>query len=108
MVTSVACYKSARPFWVVVMSSGTQFVDQVIELDYRYPSEGIRARWAEGFMITSNGASCDQIVFVMSKYRGSEGERQHCIRTPTGPIAKVEEDWKEGLYLTGLAYGRVV
>ena len=108
MVTSVACYKSPRPFWVVVMTSGTQFTDQAIELDYRYPSEGIRCRWAEGMMITAHGASCDQVVFVLSKYAGSDSERQHAIRTPTGPIQKVEEDWKEGLYLTGLAYGRVV
>lgn len=108
MVTSVACYKSPRPFWVVVMSSGTRFSDQIVELDYKYPSESVRARWGDGLMITSHAASCDQIVFVMSRYAGSDAERQHCIRAPTGPIAKVEEDWKDGLYLTGLAYGRVV
>jgi len=108
MITCLACYKSQRPFWVVVMSSGSQFTDQAVELDYKYPSESIRTRWADGMMITAHAASVDQIAFVCSRYHGSDKERQHCIRTPSQPIAKVEGDWKQGLYLTGLAYGRVV
>ncbi len=108
MVTSVACFKSARPFWVVVVSSGTKFTAQAIEMDFKYPSESVRARWKEHMMVTSVAASCDQIVLVLSRYQGSEFERQHCVRTPNSPIKKVEDDWKEGLYVTGLAHGRVL
>jgi hypothetical protein len=108
MVTSVACFKSVRPFWVVVVSSGTRFLSQAVEMDFKYPSESVRARWREHMMVTSVATSCDQIVLVLSRYLGSEYERQHCVRTPNSPIKKVEDDWKEGLYVTGLAHGRVV
>ncbi len=34
--------------WAVVMSRCTEYKDQVIELDFLYPSEGIHRRWDEG------------------------------------------------------------
>ena len=34
--------------WAVVMSRCNEYKDQVIELDFLYPSEGIHRRWDEG------------------------------------------------------------
>lgn len=34
--------------WAVVMSRCNEYKDQVIELDFLYPSEGIHLRWDEG------------------------------------------------------------
>lgn len=107
-ITSLACHKGSRPFWVVFMSMGTRFHEQAVEVDFKYPSDSIRARWRSHYMVTHVATSCDQVAFVLSTYDGSETERQHCVRTPNSPIKKVEEDWKEGLFVTGVAYGRVI
>ena len=34
--------------WTVVMSRSSGFVQQCIELDFQYPSEGIHRRWDAG------------------------------------------------------------
>ncbi len=34
--------------WAVVMSKGTKYVRQVIEMDFQYPSEGIHYNWDKG------------------------------------------------------------
>ena len=56
--------------WAVVMSLNASFVDQVVELDFQYPSEGIHRRWEEGYRITACGATSEQAAFAMSMPRG--------------------------------------
>lgn len=34
--------------WAVVMSRNAGFIDQCVELDFQYPSEGIHRRWDAG------------------------------------------------------------
>ena len=34
--------------WAVVMSRNGGFIDQCVELDFQYPSEGIHRRWDAG------------------------------------------------------------
>ena len=41
--------------WAVVMSRCTEYKDQVIELDFLYPSEGIHRRWDEGKHTVQHG-----------------------------------------------------
>ncbi|GKA32674.1 hypothetical protein Tco_0719041 [Tanacetum coccineum] len=48
--------------WGVVMSRNARFSDQVVELDFLYPSEGIHRRWESGYRITSMAATPDQAV----------------------------------------------
>ena len=76
-VTSMA---TASNRWAVVMSRNAGFVDQVVELDFQYPSEGIHKRWDGGFRITSCGATPDQSAFVLSLPRRRPMES---TRTPT-------------------------
>ncbi|KAK7256338.1 hypothetical protein RIF29_29780 [Crotalaria pallida] len=52
--------------WEIVMSRGAGFSDQVVELDFLYPSEGIHRRWDNGYRITSTAATWDQAAFVLS------------------------------------------
>ena len=44
-VTSMA---TSHTRWAVVMSRNAGFVDQCVELDFQYPSEGIHRRWDAG------------------------------------------------------------
>ena len=44
-VTSMA---TSRTRWAVVMSRNAGFIDQCVELDFQYPSEGIHRRWDAG------------------------------------------------------------
>ena len=43
------------------MSRNAGFVDQCVELDFQYPSEGIHRRWDGGFRITACAATPDQV-----------------------------------------------
>lgn len=47
--------------WAVVMSRNAGFIDQCVELDFQYPSEGIHRRWDGGFRITSCASTPDQV-----------------------------------------------
>ena len=47
--------------WAVVMSRTSGFVDQAVELDFQYPSEGIHKRWDAGCRITACAATHDQV-----------------------------------------------
>ncbi|KAL5724664.1 hypothetical protein ACHQM5_007892 [Ranunculus cassubicifolius] len=51
--------------WAVVMSRNTGFSDQVAELDFLYPSEGIHKRWDSGYRITATAATLDQASFIL-------------------------------------------
>ncbi|KAI3821636.1 hypothetical protein L1987_09205 [Smallanthus sonchifolius] len=55
-----------RNRWAIVMSRGAGFSDQVVELDFLYPSEGIHKRWDAGYRITSTAVTLDQMAFVLS------------------------------------------
>ena len=46
------------------MSRGAGFLDQVVELDFQYPSEGIHKRWDGGYRITAIASTPDQVRFV--------------------------------------------
>ncbi|KAJ0933786.1 hypothetical protein HanRHA438_Chr03g0100101 [Helianthus annuus] len=52
--------------WGIVMSRDTQYSNQVVELDFLYPSEGIHRRWENGYRITSAAATEDQAAFILS------------------------------------------
>lgn len=41
-------------------------LEQCVELDFQYPSEGIHRRWDAGFRITACAATPDQSAFVLS------------------------------------------
>jgi hypothetical protein len=43
------------------MSRGAGYLDQVVELDFQYPSEGIHKRWDAGYRITALAATPDQV-----------------------------------------------
>ncbi|KAK4534713.1 hypothetical protein CDCA_CDCA02G0738 [Cyanidium caldarium] len=92
--------------WLVVMSRGSSYKEQVVELDFGYPSESIHARWDEGYMVTSMACGADMSAYVMSRGH-TVGEEQRCTRTSHGPLHKIRDDWRDGLYITATAFGRV-
>jgi hypothetical protein len=55
------CSAYAAAQWAVVMSRGAGFLDQVVELDFQYPSEGIHKRWDGGYRITALASTSDQV-----------------------------------------------
>nr|GEW57454.1 casein kinase 1-like protein HD16 [Tanacetum cinerariifolium] len=61
---------TAGSCWGVVMSRNIGFYDQVVELDFLYPSEGIHCRWESGYRITSMAATPDQAAFIL-RIRGN-------------------------------------
>ncbi|GJS22336.1 hypothetical protein Tco_0450968 [Tanacetum coccineum] len=52
--------------WGVVMSRNAGFNDQVVELDFMYPSEDIHRRWDNGYRMTSITVTCDQTAHILS------------------------------------------
>eukprot|EP00775_Hariotina_reticulata_P012187 gene12187-12324_t len=105
-VTSMA---TSHTRWAVVMSRNAGFVDQCVELDFQYPSEGIHRRWDAGFRITACAATPDQSAFVLSvPRRRPMDETQETLRTSAFPSSHVKEKWAKNLYIAGIAYGRTV
>ncbi|KAG8375614.1 hypothetical protein BUALT_Bualt10G0118700 [Buddleja alternifolia] len=45
----VTAMATAGSRWAIVMSRGAGFSDQVVELDFLYPSEGVHRRWDAGY-----------------------------------------------------------
>lgn len=37
-----------KPHWAVIVSRGSKYTKQVIEMDFQYPSEGIHYHWDQG------------------------------------------------------------
>ncbi|KAI6671881.1 hypothetical protein NL676_006766 [Syzygium grande] len=114
---------SANGSSLVVMSKGTQYLqqsyklclavpgysDQVVELDFLYPSEGIHRRWDSGYRITATAATWDQAAFVLSiPRRKPTDETQETLRTSAFPSTHVKEKWAKNLYLASVCYGRTV
>ncbi|PPD86751.1 hypothetical protein GOBAR_DD16328 [Gossypium barbadense] len=100
--------------WAIVMSRGAPFSDQVVELDFLYPSEGIHRRWDSGYRITSTAATWDQAAFVLSVPRRKPAdETQETLRTSAFPSTHVkgfflQEKWAKNLYIASVCYGRTV
>ncbi|KAL6006098.1 Casein kinase 1-like protein hd16 [Asimina triloba] len=87
-VTSMA---TAGSRWGVVMSRNAGFSDQVVELDFLYPSEGIHRRWDSGYRITATAATWDQAAFVLSVPRRKPAdETQETLRTSAFPSTHVK------------------
>ncbi|KAH7837637.1 hypothetical protein Vadar_016150 [Vaccinium darrowii] len=92
--------------WRVVMSKAAGF-NQVVELDFLYPTEGIRCRWNSGFGITAIGATSEQAAFVLSKPKGKRAipVEEETLRFPTFPTTPIKERWSKNLYVTSICYG---
>ena len=64
---------------------------QVVELDFLYPSEGIHRRWDNGYRITSMAATWDQAALILSVPRCKPvDETQETLRTSAFPSAHVK------------------
>ncbi|KAF7819286.1 casein kinase 1-like protein HD16 [Senna tora] len=95
--------------WGVVMSRNAGYSDQVVELDFLYPSEGIHRRWESGYRITSMAATADQAAFILSiPKRKLLDETQETLRTSAFPSTHVKEKWSKNLYIASICYGRTV
>uniref|UniRef100_A0A0D9YFK7 non-specific serine/threonine protein kinase n=1 Tax=Oryza glumipatula TaxID=40148 RepID=A0A0D9YFK7_9ORYZ len=95
--------------WGVVMSRNSGFSEQVVELDFLYPSEGIHRRWENGYRITSTAATGDQAAFILSiPKRKLMDETQETLRTSAFPSNHVKEKWAKNLYIASICYGRTV
>lgn len=111
--------------------------DQVVELDFLYPSEGIHRRWDSGYRITATAATWDQAAFVLSiPKRKPPDETQETLRTSAFPsqhvkvtslasvtrticnlltslmsidcIVCLQDKWAKNLYISSICYGRTV
>ncbi|KAF5773369.1 hypothetical protein HanRHA438_Chr13g0598501 [Helianthus annuus] len=86
--------------WGVVMSRNAGFSDQVVELDFLYPSEGIHRRWESGYRIPSMAATPDQAAFILSfPRRKIMDETQETLRTSAFPSTHVKEKWSKNHYI---------
>ena len=105
----VTAMATSHTRWAVVMSRNAGFVDQCVELDFQYASEGIHRRWDAGFRITACAATPDQAAFVLSvPRRRPMDETQETLRTSAFPSTHVKDKWAKNLYIAGVAYGRTV
>ncbi|KAI8012294.1 Casein kinase 1-like protein HD16 [Camellia lanceoleosa] len=94
--------------WGVVMSRNSGYSEQVVELHFLYPSEGMHRRWENGFRITSM-VSGDQATFILSvPKRKMMDETQETLRTSAFPSTHVKEKWAKNLYIASICYGRTV
>lgn len=74
---------------------------QVVEVDFQYPSEGIHKRWDAGYRITCSASTHDQSAFVLSNLRKpNPDETQETLRTSTFPTQHIKEKW--GKYTTSV------
>ncbi|KAB1218513.1 Casein kinase I isoform delta-like [Morella rubra] len=93
--------------WGIVMSRGAGFSDQVVELDFLYPSEGIHRRWDYGYRITATAATWDQAAFVLSVPRRTPAdETQETLRTSGSHVKLSLMDngaWEKNYYISAIA-----
>ncbi|KAG8367995.1 hypothetical protein BUALT_Bualt16G0130600 [Buddleja alternifolia] len=95
--------------WGVVMSRNSGYSEQVVELDFLYPSEGIHRRWESGYRITAMAATADQAALILSiPKRKIMDETQETLRTSAFPSTHVKEKWSKNLYIASICYGRTV
>ncbi|XP_056166537.1 casein kinase 1-like protein HD16 [Syzygium oleosum] len=84
----VTAMATAGSQWVVVLSSGTRFTNQAVELDFQFPAEGIHERWKQGYYITSVAATSDEVAFIFSNIGGvpaTESVEQETLQTINFP-----------------------
>ncbi|KAF3528234.1 hypothetical protein DY000_02043204, partial [Brassica cretica] len=75
----------------VVMSRNSGYSEQVVELDFLYPSEGVHRRWDGGFRITSTAATTDQAALILSiPRRRLVDKTQETLRTSQFPSTHVK------------------
>ncbi|KAG6536733.1 hypothetical protein ZIOFF_001800 [Zingiber officinale] len=83
--------------WGVVMSRNSGYSNQVVELDFLYPSEGIHQRWERGYRITSTAATPDQAALILSiPKRKMMDETQETLRTSSFPSNHVKVENPHG------------
>ncbi|KAI8024933.1 Casein kinase 1-like protein HD16 [Camellia lanceoleosa] len=91
---SVTSMSTAGSRWGVVMSRAAGYSNQVVELDFLYPSEGIHRRWENGYRITSTAATLDQAAFILSTSKKKlEDVTQETLRTSAFPSTHVKVQW---------------
>uniref|UniRef100_A0A1D1Y7G3 non-specific serine/threonine protein kinase n=1 Tax=Anthurium amnicola TaxID=1678845 RepID=A0A1D1Y7G3_9ARAE len=107
-VTSMATAGTGSQ-WAVVMSRSdvTLGQDQVVELDFRYPYEGIHRRWENGFQITATAATPDQAAFIFTGPRNPQG-LQVTYRSSNFPSQNIKKEWDRNMYVTSICYGRTI
>lgn len=80
--------------WGVVMSFKAGFTDQVVELDFLFPSEGVCPRYNAGYRITSAAATSDQVALIMSllcqKPSGVDDDAHEVLATSYFPKASIQ------------------
>jgi hypothetical protein len=76
-VTSMA---TSHTRWAVVMSRNAGFVDQCVELDFQYPSEGIHRRWDGG--APCEGHSSKRLCLEGSVVLNADPALQACQLAP--------------------------
>ena len=95
-VTSMA---TSGTRWAVVMSRNAGFVDQCVELDFMYPSEGIHRRWDSGFRITCCAATPGSGgVRPPFPAPAAADETQETLRTSAFPAPRQGEVGEESVH----------
>ncbi|KAJ7951723.1 putative Casein kinase [Quillaja saponaria] len=114
---------------LVVMSKGTQYLQQSYKVSESFPFKWINKKWREGFYVTAMATSGSRWGVVMSRGAGfsdqvveldflypSEAvprrkpldETQETLRTSAFPSTHVKEKWAKNLYIASVCYGRTV
>ena len=102
MSASSTSLAASRQRWLLFMSCGTHIIKQCIELDFMYPSEGVRRRWSAGYRVTSCAATAELTALVLSTFNTKPAYfMQEINRSPSFP-----EGGKEGTLIVAAAYGR--
>ncbi|KAL5708161.1 hypothetical protein ACHQM5_018986 [Ranunculus cassubicifolius] len=95
--------------WAVFMSRSAGFSDQVVELDFLYPSEGIYKRWDSSYRLTATAAILDQATFILCVLRRKpHDETQATLRTSDFPRTHVKEKWDKNMYIASVCFGRTI
>ena len=81
-VTSMA---TSLARWAVVMSRNAGFIDQCVELDFQYPSEGIHRRWDAGPNLSTPLCCSMDLIHAAQRFASSmlsQSGRTHCWQQP--------------------------
>ncbi|KAL8093203.1 hypothetical protein AgCh_035189 [Apium graveolens] len=91
------------------MSRDAGFCNQVVELDFLYPSEGIDRRLENGYRITSAAATADQAAFILSSSKKKlQDITQETLPTSAFPSTHVKDKWSRNVYIATICYGQTV
>ena len=81
-VTSMA---TSHTRWAVVMSRNAGYIDQCVELDFQYPSEGIHRRWDAG----AGEASSTHIQVLVVCQAAATCQGRSCLELRHLPVLAV-------------------